>query len=174
MQLAQALSHLALGQLGTGASTYQPVALQGLDPAVLGNADLANELVVQTALVEQQVFFFRQGIFHGAAAVSYTHLGWGLKRVISAEDGSITGLESMNCVSVRDENGRFNPTYGDETRVFTSDCIILATGQKVDIDFLGDKYKEELKNARGLIEVGEHKDTRAPGIYAGGDAASGP
>ena len=100
--------------------------------------------------------------------------GWGLKRVISAEDGSITGLESMNCVSVRDENGRFNPTYGDETRVFTSDCIILATGQKVDIDFLGDKYKEELKNARGLIEVGEHKDTRAPGIYAGGDAASGP
>ena len=100
--------------------------------------------------------------------------GWGLKRVISAEDGSITGLESMNCVSVRDENGRFSPTYGDETRVFTSDCIILATGQKVDIDFLGDKYKEELKNARGLIEVGEHKDTRAPGIYAGGDAASGP
>ena len=44
----------------------------------------------------------------------------------------------------------------------------------MDIDFLGDKYKEELKNARGLIEVGEHKDTRAPGIYAGGDAASGP
>ena len=28
--------------------------------------------------------------------------------------------------------------------------------------------------ARGLIEIGEHKDTRAPGVYAGGDAASGP
>ena len=37
-----------------------------------------------------------------------------------------------------------------------------------------DRYKEELKDARGLIEVGEHKDTRAPGVYAGGDAASGP
>ena len=100
--------------------------------------------------------------------------GWGLKRVLSAEDGSITGLESMNCVSVRDEQGHFNPTYGDETRVFSSDCIILATGQKVDTDFLGEKYQEELKSARGLIEVGEHRDTRAPGIYAGGDAAYGP
>ena len=100
--------------------------------------------------------------------------GWGLKRVLSAEDGSITGLESMNCVSVRDEQGHFNPTYGDETRVFSSDFIILATGQKVDTDFLGEKYQEELKSARGLIEVGEHRDTRAPGIYAGGDAAYGP
>ncbi len=100
--------------------------------------------------------------------------GWGLKKVLSAADGSITGLESMKCVSVFDENGHFSPKYSDETRVFESDCIILATGQKVDTDFLGEKYKEELKSARGLIEVGEHRDTRAPGIYAGGDAAYGP
>lgn len=50
----------------------------------------------------------------------------------------------------------------------------LATGQKVDTDFLGDKYKEQLKSPRGLIEVGEDRNTRAPGIYAGGDAAYGP
>ena len=100
--------------------------------------------------------------------------GWGLKKVITGADGKITGLESMKCLSVRDESGRFNPSYGEETRVFSSDCIILATGQKVDIDFLGEKYREELKSARGLIEVGEHRDTRAPGIYAGGDAAYGP
>ena len=100
--------------------------------------------------------------------------GWGLKRVLSADGGKITGLESMKCVSVFDENGRFSPKYGDETRVFESDCIILATGQKVDTDFLGDKYKEQLKSPRGLIEVGEDRNTRAPGIYAGGDAAYGP
>ena len=88
--------------------------------------------------------------------------GWGLKKVITGADGKITGLESMKCLSVRDESGRFNPSYGEETRVFSSDCIILATGQKVDIDFLGEKYREELKSARGLIEVGEHRDTRAP------------
>ncbi len=100
--------------------------------------------------------------------------GWGLKRVLTDDKGKVTGLESMRCVSVTDEEGHFNPAYSDETQVFSSDCVILATGQKVDTDFLGEKYKEELKSAKGLIQVGEHKDTRAPGIYAGGDAASGP
>ncbi len=100
--------------------------------------------------------------------------GWGLKQVLTDGDGKVTGLKSVKCVSVMDKEGHFNPVYSDETQVFDSDCIILATGQKVDTDFLGHKYKEELKNAKGLIQVGEHKDTRAPGIYAGGDAASGP
>ncbi len=100
--------------------------------------------------------------------------GWGLKKVIADEDGTIRGLESMRCVSVFDDQGHFSPSYSHETQVFSSDCIILATGQKVDTDFLGSRYKDQLKNAKGLIEVGEHKDTRAPGIYAGGDAASGP
>lgn len=100
--------------------------------------------------------------------------GWGLKQVLTDDNGSVTGLKSMKCTAVFDEEGHFDPVYSEETQIFDSDCIILATGQKVDIDFLGDKYKEELKSAKGLIQVGEHKDTRAPGIYAGGDAASGP
>lgn len=101
--------------------------------------------------------------------------GWGLGRVISAEDGSVTGLEAKRCTSVFDEAGHFSPVYDENDKeVFESDCIILATGQRVDLDFLGEKYKEELKSARGLIEIGEHKDTREPGVYAGGDAASGP
>ena len=101
--------------------------------------------------------------------------GWGLGRVLSSEDGKVTGLEAKRCTAVFDEAGHFHPVYDEEDRqVFASDCIILATGQKVDLDFLGEKYKEELASARGLIEIGEHKDTRAPGVYAGGDAASGP
>ena len=101
--------------------------------------------------------------------------GWGLGRVLSSEDGKVTGLEAKRCTAVFDEAGHFHPVYDEKDRqVFASDCIILATGQKVDLDFLGEKYKEELASARGLIEIGEHKDTRAPGVYAGGDAASGP
>ena len=101
--------------------------------------------------------------------------GWGLKRVITAADGSVTGLESMRCTAVRDENGRFNPQYDqNDTRVFESDCIILATGQRVDIDFLGENYKAQLQSPRGLIEVGDEANTKAAGIFAGGDAAHGP
>ena len=42
--------------------------------------------------------------------------GWGLKRVLSAEDGSITGLESMNCVSVRTSRGTSTPPTGTRPR----------------------------------------------------------
>ena len=64
----------------------------------------------------------------------------------------------------------------DETDLMTihGDSVLLATGQRVDLDFLGEKYKEEVQSARGLIEVGEHNETRKPGVYAGGDAATGP
>lgn len=100
--------------------------------------------------------------------------GRGLNKVLYDGD-KVIGLETKKCVSVRDEQGRFNPQYDDsDITMIESDCIILATGQRVDLDFLGDKFKEEIQSARGLIEVGEHNDTRKPGVYAGGDAATGP
>lgn len=100
--------------------------------------------------------------------------GRGLHKVIYDGD-EVKGLETSKCVSLRDENGRFSPTY-DETDLvtFDGDSVLLATGQRVDLDFLGEKYKSEVQSARGLIEVGEHNETRKAGVYAGGDAASGP
>lgn len=100
--------------------------------------------------------------------------GQGLNKVIYDGD-KIIGLEAKKCTAVFDEKGRFHPQYEEtELTLIESDCIILATGQRVDLDFLGDKFKEQIQSARGLIEVGEHNDTRKPGVYAGGDAATGP
>lgn len=100
--------------------------------------------------------------------------GRGLHRVIY--DGEeVKGLETSRCISLRDETGRFAPEYDEEDLVvYEGDSVLLATGQRVDLDFLGEKYKEEVQSARGLIEVGEHNETRKPGVFAGGDAASGP
>ena len=100
--------------------------------------------------------------------------GRGLKEVIY--DGSrVVGMSTNRCVAVRDESGRFNPQYdNDDVQLIEASSIILATGQRVDLDFLGDKFRDEIKSARGLIAVGEHNDTRKPGVYAGGDAATGP
>lgn len=90
------------------------------------------------------------------------------------EDGKVTGMELMRCTSVKDENGRFNPRYNrEETLTVSADSILMAAGQKVDLSFLGDKY--DLALERGLIQV--DKDTQATsktGIYAGGDATTGP
>ena len=90
------------------------------------------------------------------------------------EGSQVTGMELRRCTSVKDENGRFNPRYDrEETLRVSADSILMAAGQKVDLSFLGDKYGLALE--RGLIQV--DKDTQATsksGIYAGGDATTGP
>ncbi len=102
---------------------------------------------------------------------------WGLGGVITDASGKVTGLDSKRCVSVRDPvTGRFSPQYDEnERKVYQSDYIILATGQAVDISFLGDKFLDQLKSARGLIDVDLSTfKTNRPGMYAGGDVATGP
>ncbi|NMA00763.1 MAG: FAD-dependent oxidoreductase [Clostridiaceae bacterium] len=103
------------------------------------------------------------------------HNGWGLGKVVTDDKGKVIGLDAKRCTSVFDEKGRFNPVYDEEDRhFFPAESIILATGQKVDIDYLGEQFKEKIASARGLVEVDETKATREPGVYAGGDLASGP
>lgn len=102
--------------------------------------------------------------------------GWGLSKVLTDASGKIEGLEVMRCLSVRDANGRFAPTYDmGEKQILKADCIILATGQSVDLSFLGDKLAEQLRSARGLIDadLGSGR-THREGFYAGGDVVTGP
>lgn len=101
--------------------------------------------------------------------------GWGLGKVLE-EQGKVKGLLAKRCVSVRDEKGRFAPVYKEEdTMEMTSDFIILATGQKVDLNFLGESLAAQMKTARGLIDADrESGRTKAEGYYAGGDAVTGP
>ena len=101
---------------------------------------------------------------------------WGLGGVITDDKGSVIGFDAKRCTSVRDANGRFSPVY-DENERWKIDCdyIILATGQAVDISFLGDKFLGQLKSARGLIDVDLSTfKTSRKGMYAAGDVATGP
>ena len=101
---------------------------------------------------------------------------WGLGGVITDDKGAVIGFDAKRCTSVRDANGRFNPVYDEDER-WKIDCdyIILATGQAVDISFLGDKFLEQLKSARGLINVDLSTfKTSRKGMYAAGDVATGP
>ena len=101
---------------------------------------------------------------------------WGLGGVITDDKGQVIGFDAKKCLSVRDANGRFNPVYDEDER-WKIDCdyIILATGQAVDISFLGDKFLDQLKSARGLINVDLSTfKTSRKGMYAAGDVATGP
>lgn len=100
----------------------------------------------------------------------------GLRNVITDENGKVTGLHTVRCYSVRGANGKFTTNYDeDDTLDISADYIIMATGQKVGLDFLGEKLASQIKTERGLIDADKQTyATKYPDIYAGGDAVTGP
>jgi formate dehydrogenase beta subunit len=98
--------------------------------------------------------------------------GWGPKEVVG-EDGKVTGLKVRRCVSVFDENGRFNPAFSDEERIIPCDSVILAIGQQADLSYL-DKEDGVKVTPRGILQIDENLSTSLPGVFAGGDVAFGP
>ncbi len=99
--------------------------------------------------------------------------GWGPVRV-KYEGQKIQGMTLRACTALRDETGRFNPTYDDATTLdVDADSILLATGQRVDLSFLDNELM--LAMNRGLITVEpETQRSSDPKVYAGGDAVTGP
>lgn len=99
--------------------------------------------------------------------------GFGVSRLIY-EGEKVRGMELVTCTSVFDENHRFAPKY-DQNAKITVDCdsVLLSAGQKVDLSFIEEKYALALN--RGLIKVEEGtQKTSREGIFAGGDAVTGP
>lgn len=99
--------------------------------------------------------------------------GWGPVRV-KYEGQKIQGMTLRACTALRDETGRFNPTYDDATTLdVDADSILLATGQRVDLSFMDNELT--LAMNRGLITVEpETQRSSDPKVYAGGDAVTGP
>lgn len=99
--------------------------------------------------------------------------GWGPVRALY-EGNKLNGMELKACTALRDETGRFNPSYDEsQTMIIEADSILLATGQRVDLSFLENEL--ELAMNRGLISVEEDTgETSDPKVYAGGDAVTGP
>ena len=102
------------------------------------------------------------------------HNSRGPKRILG-KHGKVTGLETIRCVSVFDENGRFNPKFEEGTEeVLEADSIIMAIGQTSDLSFIQPEDGIEI-TPRNTIKVDpETLATTAPGIYAGGDVSFGP
>lgn len=97
---------------------------------------------------------------------------WGPKQILS-QNGCVTGVEFRSCISVFDYEGRFNPTYGQETKRVNAEMVVSAIGQDLDLDFLGKDHKLKLTK-RNTFEV--DKDTLKTsmlGVFAGGDAVLG-
>ncbi len=100
--------------------------------------------------------------------------GQGPKRFV-AQDGRLTGLETRDVASIFDSEGRFSPTFVENSeKTIGADTIIVAVGQQADYSFLGESHGLDF-SPRGLLQVDRDTCvTSVPGIYAGGDIAFGP
>jgi formate dehydrogenase beta subunit len=104
----------------------------------------------------------------------HIHTRRGPARIL-AKEGRVTGLETVDCTSVIDASGKFNPQFapGSE-RVMEADTIIMAIGQTSDLTWIHPEDGIEL-TPRNTIRVDPATlATTAPGIYAGGDVSFGP
>ncbi|MBM7854802.1 heterodisulfide reductase subunit A-like polyferredoxin [Desulfohalotomaculum tongense] len=102
------------------------------------------------------------------------HYQTGVKEILG-RDGRVTGLKAVNVTSLFDEEGRFAPKYGDQITDYRDvDNVIVAIGQTLDLSFV--EKDMPLVNERGN-RIEADPDTLAtgvPGVFAGGDAQSGP
>lgn len=99
---------------------------------------------------------------------------WGPKRILT-ENGRVTGVEFKKCVSVFDENGRFNPRYDEnETISVKADHVLVSIGQAIEWGGLTADSKMELNPNKTIKADGVTLQTGEPDVFAGGDALTGP
>ncbi|GJQ57614.1 MAG: hypothetical protein SCALA701_04150 [Candidatus Scalindua sp.] len=101
------------------------------------------------------------------------HPSLGPKRIIERE-GKAAGLETLRVKSVFDSQGRFNPSfYENSESVIEADTIILAIGQASDLSFLKDHEEIEITRGGTISADPETLSTGMPGVFAGGDVVLG-
>lgn len=99
---------------------------------------------------------------------------WGPKRIIS-ENGRVVGVEFKKCVSVFDENQKFNPSYDEnDTKIVEADTVLISVGQAIDIGNLINGSKIELNRNNTIIADPFTYQTGEMDIFTGGDVFTGP
>ncbi len=98
--------------------------------------------------------------------------GWG-PSAIKGENGIVSGLETIECIRVFDEHGRFNPEYNPDNRSFVPvETVIIAIGQQVEAD--GFDGIERGPGGTFLVDPVTLQVKGLDGVFAGGDVVSGP
>ena len=99
---------------------------------------------------------------------------WAPKAILG-DNGSVSGIELMRCVSVRDSEGRFAPKY-DETETVTVPCsnVLVAIGQRSDYGTILAGTKAETADGHLIAHDQVTFQTAEPDIFVGGDCATGP
>jgi glutamate synthase (NADPH/NADH) small chain len=133
--------------------------------------------VIATSLETEDIMpADREEVVEAREEGAIIHPGWG-PREIQMEGNRIKGLKVVRCLSVFDEEKRFNPKF-DETdeNFFEADMVVESIGQGADLSYIPETYLEKLdKDPRGRILVDKLTfQTRLPWLFMGGDTIEGP
>ena len=101
--------------------------------------------------------------------------GYGPRNIV-VENGKIKGIETVRCLSVFDEEGRFSPKFDENDKDFIeADIVIESIGQGMDLSYISGKAKDDLKiDPRGRILTDKDLSTSIDWLFAGGDIIEGP
>ncbi|MFA7129890.1 MAG: FAD-dependent oxidoreductase, partial [Sphaerochaeta sp.] len=99
---------------------------------------------------------------------------YGPVRILSQE-GKVTGVEFKKCLSVFDDQKRFNPVFDEnQTIVVPADTVLLSIGQAIDWGSLLEGSKVQLKGNKTAIADTFTLQTDEEDVFVGGDALTGP
>jgi len=94
---------------------------------------------------------------------------------VEIQQGRIKGLHTVECVSVFDETGKFNPEFNRENSSFIEgDMVIEAIGQGADTSYIPKELADKLEYQGRRIKVNEHLQSSIPWLFFGGDMIEGP
>lgn len=91
------------------------------------------------------------------------------------ENGKVTKIVFRKCLSTKDDNGRFNPTFDEnDVKIVSVDYVLTAVGQMIDFNKLLTGVNIDL-NQNNTIKVDELTlQSSIDDIFAGGDVVTGP
>jgi len=144
--------------------------------ARLQNQNFGHVQIITTALEdEQNLPADLEEIVEAREENAVINPAWGPKE-IEIENGKIKGLHVVKCLSIFDDEGRFNPQFDENIKdFFEGDMIVESIGQGMDISYITEDIKKELEfGPRGRIIVDELFQTGAPWLFIGGDIIQGP
>ena len=101
------------------------------------------------------------------------HAGWGQTSVME-QDGKCVGIRFRKCLSVKNDEGHFDPRFDDAvTEEAACDVVLYCIGQKVEWKELLAGTKVEF-NPNGTVKADPVTyQTAEPDIFVGGDAYTG-
>jgi NADPH-dependent glutamate synthase beta subunit-like oxidoreductase len=95
----------------------------------------------------------------------------GPRKILGNANNKVKGVELVECTSVYDKSGRFNPCYDKKVfKTIKTDMVILAIGRTSDLSLVPKGIKTTGENTVQVDTV--TMETTLPGIFAGGDITS--